>query len=113
MKPNIKLLLKNAIEYLPSPVARSFFDYYRDLSAMKRKYAGLVAEIVVYFRSFISDFAPPVEGRSELLSSLVYGTGISEALFIIDIVHQSLHGDGDVREAADSLAYALGRQHPK
>lgn len=99
MAVSVKLSLKNAIEHLPQPINRLYHKYYHELPSTRTKYQAAVKEIEGYFRTFMSDAAPAIENRTELLCAMVLAsTNVSEALFIVDALHKSAAAEGDVCE---------------
>lgn len=92
-----KYVIKAAIEHMPASIRRVYHHYYDDLPFLEQRYPRAVAEIEGYFRKFVSNCAPPLEGRTELLSALQQ-IGITEGLYIVDALHRSLAVEGDVSE---------------
>ena len=92
-----KYAVRAAIEHMPASIRRVYHHYYHNWRFLEQDYQRATAEVEGYFRNFVSNCAPPMKGRTELLSALLQ-IGITEGLYIIDTLHRSLGVEGDVAE---------------
>jgi O-methyltransferase len=67
------------------------------LAENAQKHTVLVAEVEGLLRETLFPDLPPREGRAELLTRL-YGTTVTEAIYLLEHLHKSLGYEGDVCE---------------
>jgi O-methyltransferase len=97
MIKSAKYSVQAAIEHMPAPIRRLYHHYHFRWRFLEQKYQRATAEVEDYFRKFVSNSAPSMKGRTELLSALLQ-IGITEGLYIIDTLHRCLGVEGDVAE---------------
>lgn len=95
---SMKHLLGSTIKTLLKPAGFVRAAEVNNLRAQdRRKFLELITEVQGLFQQLNISKLPAREGRTELLSQL-FGTNISEAMYLLEYLHRSLPLEGDVCE---------------
>jgi len=110
MLPSVKKLLHIALHrfgYRLEPIAQtkvpdqeknpSLTEQLHNCRTMREIHRRDSVEIEALYRQFVFPDLPTREGRETLLNDLI-GTTVSEAIYILQWLHQSLRVDGDICE---------------
>jgi hypothetical protein len=101
----MKKLFKETINVLLSPVGirvstvgeHSYLINKLQTSIDSQKHLNLIEEVQNLFSELVFPALPPCQHRSQLMAELI-GTGISEAIYILQFLNKSLKLEGDVCE---------------
>ncbi len=96
-KETINVLLKPVGLKLSTVVENSYLLNKLQTSIDSKKYISLIEEVQNLFSELVFPDLPPCEDRSKLMAELL-GTGISEAIYILEFLNKSLKLEGDVCE---------------
>lgn len=92
----MKAILKNILNRIGLKVLTTT-TYNKLLQGISEKHINLIQEVHGLYSELIFSDLPPNEKRAQLMSELL-GTGISEAIYIVNFLHKSLSLEGDVCE---------------
>lgn len=98
----MKRVLQSAVNNMLKPFSlrvgsTTEHTYLLAAQAESQKYAQLVEEVHNLFVEDIFPGLPPRAGRLPLLAGLL-GTGVSEAMYVLEFLHRSLKFEGDICE---------------
>lgn len=96
-KEIINVLLKPVGLRLSTVVENSYLINKLQTSIDSKKHITLIEEVQSLFAELVFPDLPSCENRSQLMAELL-GTGISEAIYILEFLNKSLKLEGDVCE---------------